>query len=105
MKHEDIDLALRALSALYIEVPEAVALSIGNIFRPLLKELSERRIKGDVLRPLTEEEIVAALNEGRAERMVAQHDNAWTSLMKQRDEAVKERDELRMLLKERDEHD
>ncbi len=102
--YDDIDLALRALTSLYVSAREDVALSIGNIFRPLLRELRERRDKADVLRPLTEEEVVAALHEGRAERMVAQGDNAWTTLMKQRDDAIKERDELRMLLKERDEY-
>jgi hypothetical protein len=105
MKHEDIDLAIRALSALYIEVPEPVALSIGNIFRPLLKELRELRTNQvDVLRVLTPKQIEAALHEGRAEAMAATGDNAWTSLMKQRDEARKELAELKMLLKERDEY-
>lgn len=105
MKHDDIDLALRALTSLYIAVPEDVALSISNIFRPLLKELRELRTNQvDVLRVLTPAQIEAALHEGRAEAMAATGDNAWTSLLKQRDEAVKERDELRMLLKERDEY-
>jgi ribosomal protein L29 len=102
---KDIDDALRALSSLYIAVAEPVALSIGQMFRPLLKELAELRDKQvDVLRVLTPEQITAALHEGRAEAMASTGDNAWTSLLRQRDEARRELAELKMLLKERDEY-
>jgi hypothetical protein len=55
-----------------------------------------------VLRPLTAREVEAALHEGRAEAMAATGDNAWTTLLRQRDEARSalakaeaERDEMR----------
>jgi hypothetical protein len=48
-----------------------------------------------VLRPLDTSEVIAALHEGHAERKVAEHDNAWTSLMRQRDEARAEIERMR----------
>jgi hypothetical protein len=45
------------------------------------------RLRGRVLQPLTEREIQDALHEGRAVAMAATGDNAWTSLLKQRDDA------------------
>jgi hypothetical protein len=50
------------------------------------KDAECERLRGAVLRPLTEREVQAALHEGRAEAMAATGDNAWTSLLKQRDE-------------------
>ena len=53
-----------------------------------------------VLQPLTAEQVKRALHEGRAEAMAAAGDNAWSSLLSQRDAAIaraeaveKERDE------------
>lgn len=45
------------------------------------------KLRNRVLQPLTEREIQQALHEGRAKAMAATGDNAWTSLLKQRDEA------------------
>jgi hypothetical protein len=53
------------------------------------------RLRNRVLVPLTELEVQAALHEGRAEAMAATGDNAWTSLLKQRDEARAEVELLR----------
>lgn len=44
-------------------------------------------LRNSVLRVITPAEITAALNEGHAERRAAQGDNAWTALLRQRDEA------------------
>ena len=48
-----------------------------------------------VLRPLSAAEVEAALHEGRAEAMAATGDNAWTSLLRQRDEARAEVEKMR----------
>lgn len=53
----------------------------------LLDEIERLRSQRDPLRPLTPREIEAALHEGRAEAVAATGDNAWTSLLRQRDEA------------------
>jgi chromosome segregation ATPase len=45
------------------------------------------KLRNRVLVPLTEREVQAALHEGRAEAMAATGDNAWTSLLAQRDAA------------------
>jgi hypothetical protein len=49
--------------------------------------VENEKLRGAVLRPLDTSDVIAALHEGHAERKVAEHDNAWTSLMRQRDEA------------------
>ena len=51
-----------------------------------------------VLRPLTPQEIEDALNNGRAESMAARGDNAWTSLLAQRDAALAQVERLRATL-------
>ena len=60
-----------------------------DALRVALRELEgeNARLRNRVLVPLTEREVRAALHEGRAEAMAATGDNAWTSLLKQRDEA------------------
>jgi hypothetical protein len=53
------------------------------------------KLRSAVLRPLDTSDVIAALHEGHAERKVAEHDNAWTSLMRQRDEARAEVERMR----------
>jgi ABC-type amino acid transport substrate-binding protein len=54
----------------------------------LLAAVAEiERLHKRVLVPLTEQQVVAALHEGRAEAMAATGDNAWASLLIQRDAA------------------
>lgn len=53
------------------------------------------RLKGCVLRPLTEREIEQALHEGRAEAMSATGDNAWSSLLDDRDRLRAEVEKMR----------
>lgn len=66
----------------------------------LVAERNDLRAEVEGLRtcmlvPLTEQQVIAALHEGRAEAMAATGDNAWTSLLKQRDEACAEVELLR----------
>jgi hypothetical protein len=50
-----------------------------------LREENRRLRDAALTEPLTIEQVTAALHEGHAQRRVAEHDNAWTSLVRQRD--------------------
>jgi hypothetical protein len=59
---------------------------LRNAEAQLATAVEERdEARNAVLRPMTEAQVEAALHEGRAEAMAATGDNAWTSLLKQRD--------------------
>jgi hypothetical protein len=53
------------------------------------------RLKSKLWRPLSHVEMIDALAEGAAESRMAQGDNAWTTIVKQRDEARAEVDRMR----------
>lgn len=64
-------------------VMSAILLSASQQLAGACEEVE--RLRGAVLRPLTEAEVVSALYEGRAEAMAATGDNAWSSLLADRD--------------------
>ena len=59
----------------------------GSDIELLARALIEAVEARDPLKPLTPRQIEEALAEGRAESRMAQGDNAWTTIVKQRDEA------------------
>lgn len=72
------------------------AIAERDTARAALARCQEAVLRG----PITDAEVVEALAEGRAERRIAEGDNAWATIIRQRDTA---RAELAAMTTERDE--
>ena len=83
----DIELAEARALCEPTDLPMSSALP--KVRAALVRALAEvERLRAvTVLTPLTTDDVVSALHEGHAERRAAEGDNAWTSLLRQRDTA------------------